>query len=319
MAVNTWDSVNTQAQGCCLACSARYTAVFVTYVNICMQGPEQYAVYRTVIKHVLSDSERLPSLPAITLKIRQAIGDPYTDAQVLAKLINKDPALSALLVKSASSSLYRRTVAPKTLTEVVALLGFRNVHSLVMVHSVRSLFVLRSPVMKKLFNHTWHRLVLKTSLASFFAREFNYPALDEAQMATLLSEVGSLAVLAALTETGQAPDSETYFKLCRNYSRSLGSVLLNKWNVDKAFIGILKSSGNWNTTEAGGMQLIDLVNLSIYHAARFSNKQADLPPLPSIAAFSKLPEAQRRSVHPGCLSVVIEKKEQVQELVNAFK
>ena len=51
-----------------------------------MLGSEQYAVYRTVIKHVLSDSERLPSLPTITLKIRKAVGESNTTAASLARL-----------------------------------------------------------------------------------------------------------------------------------------------------------------------------------------------------------------------------------------
>src|SRR5690554_7402073 len=126
-----------------------------------MLGPKQYAVYRTVIKHVLSDSERLPSLPTITLRVRKALSEPNTDAQSLAQLIGKDPALSALLMKSASSPFYRRAVAPKTLTEVIALLGFANVNNMVMIHSMRNLFVLRSSVMKTLFRHSWQRLVIK--------------------------------------------------------------------------------------------------------------------------------------------------------------
>jgi HD-like signal output (HDOD) protein len=284
-----------------------------------MLGPEQYAVYRTVIKHVLNDSERLPSLPAITLKIRKAIGDSHTDAHALAQLIGKDPALSTLLIKSASSPLYRRAVPPKTLSDVIALLGFANVNSLVMVHSVRSLFVMRSPVMKKLFSHTWQRLVIKTSLASFFAQKLRYRPMDEAQMGTLLTEVGSLAVLSALVESHTTPAPETYFELCRHYSKSLGSVLLNKWNVDSGYVTVLKQSGNWDQTADEGIALIDIVNLSIYYAVLFTNKSADLPPLESLAAYAKLLERDRRCVKPNWLALVVENKAEIQEIVNTFR
>lgn len=284
-----------------------------------MLGSEQYAVYRTVIKHVLSDSERLPSLPTITLRIRKAISDPNATAQSLAQLIGKDPALSALLIKSASSPLYRRAVAPKTLADVIALLGFANVNSLVMVHSVRSLFVLRSPVMKQLFNHTWQRLVVKTALASFFAQRFGYRPMDEAQMATLLSEIGSLAVLAALNENNHTPDPATYYKLCRHYSKSLGSVLLNKWNVDKSFVVVLKQSGHWEQTEGSNISLIDIVNLSIYHTVLLTNRNADLPALPSLAAYHKLSESQQQCSRSNCLAVVTEHKSEIQDFINTFK
>ncbi len=284
-----------------------------------MLGPEQYAVYRTVIKHVLSDSERLPSLPTITLRVRKALSEPTTDAQSLSVLIGKDPALSALLIKSASSPLYRRAVAPKTLTEVIALLGFANVHNMVMVHSMRNLFVFRSEVMKTLFRHSWQRLVIKASLASFFARRLNFSAIDEAQMATFLTEVGSLAVLSALSETQQPPAPDTYFTLCRHYSKSLGVVLLNKWGVDKEFVDVLRQSGRWEHTTGDELALIDIVNLSIYYAVLFTNKHADLPPLEALAAFAKLPEKYRKCSKPNYLELITSSTEEIQNIVNTFK
>lgn len=284
-----------------------------------MLGSEQYAVYRTVIKHVLSDSERLPSLPTITLKIRKAVGESNTTAASLAQLVGKDPALTALLMKSASCPLFRRAVAPKTLTEVVSLLGFEAVQSLVMLHSVRSLFVLRSSTMKKLLNHTWQRLILKTSLASFLAQRLDYRPMDEAQMATLLTEVGSLAVLSALIESNQAPDPKTYFQLCRHYSKSLGSVLLNKWNVDQSFVTVLKQSGDWGQTAGDEIALIDIVNLSVYNTVLLTNKHAKLPPLESLAAFNKLPDSDRRCRKPNQLVLVTENMKEIQAIVNTFR
>lgn len=284
-----------------------------------MLGSEQYAVYRTVIKHVLSDSERLPSLPTITLKIRKAVNESNTTAASLAQLVGKDPALSALLIKSASCPLFRRPVAPKTLTDVVSLLGFEAVQSLVMLHSVRSLFVLRSSTMKKLLNHTWQRLILKTSLASFLAQRLDYRPMDEAQMATLLTEVGSLAVLSALIESNQAPDPEDYFQLCRHYSKSLGSVLLNKWNVDQGFVTVMKQSGDWSQTAGEDIALIDIVNLSIYNTVLLTNKNANLPPLESLAAFDKLQESDRRCSKPNRLALVTENMSEIQAIVNTFR
>lgn len=284
-----------------------------------MLGSEQYAVYRTVIKHVLSDSERLPSLPTITLKIRKAVGESNTTAASLAQLVGKDPALTALLMKSASCPLFRRAVAPKTLTEVVSLLGFEAVQSLVMLHSVRSLFVLRSSTMKKLLNHTWQRLILKTSLASFLAQRLDYRPMDEAQMATLLTEVGSLAVLSALIESNQAPDPETYFQLCRHYSKSLGSVLLNKWNVDQSFVTVLKQSGDWGQTAGDEIALIDIVNLSVYNTVLLTNKHAKLPPLESLAAFNKLPDSDRRCSKPNQLTLITENMKEIQAIVDTFR
>ena len=154
----------------------------------------QYAVYRRVISRVLNDSECLPSLPSITLKIRQAMGQENITAESLAKIITKDPALSALLLKSASSPIYRRAVIPNTLVEVISMLGFASISNLVMLHSMRSVFSMSSRQAKTLFANTWRRLVVKLALAMFIVKRIRFNAGEHAQMVALLSEVGSLAV-----------------------------------------------------------------------------------------------------------------------------
>lgn len=281
-------------------------------------GEKQYAVYRTVINGVLSDTERLPSLPAITLKIRQAISEDNTTANTLSTLISKDPALCALLIKSASSPLYGRSVAPKSLTDVIALLGFNEVNNIVMLHSVRSLYVMKSSHSKMLFSNTWKRLVFKTALASFIAKKLHFQPAAQVPMATLLTEIGSLAVLSAVLEMPQLPDEQTYIELCRSYSKSLGTILLRKWNVDDVFIKVVKDSGKWQDTWEEKLSLIDVVNLGIYHTVMLTRQRADLPLLKDIAAYQKIPAAFRRSTKPNVLEIVSVSTKEIQEIINSF-
>ncbi|GAB1255998.1 HDOD domain-containing protein [Aurantivibrio plasticivorans] len=280
---------------------------------------QQYQVYRQVIGQVLKDSEKLPSLPSVTLKIRRAISSENTTIEQLAELISKDAALSTLLLKAASSPIYRRAVTPKTLPEVIGLLGFSSVNSLVMLHSVRSVMVLRSPSVKKLFAQTWRRLVVKMSVAGFLAKQLKSVSVDEAQMASMLTEVGALAVLSALLELDAAPDSDTYVSLCRNYSKSLGSILLQKWNVDQQYIDVAKRCGDWADTDGVSVGLLDVVNLSIYYAVKFTNKSASLPAIGELAVYKKLLPEQRRCKHPDWLDVIFDNKADIQALVESFR
>jgi HD-like signal output (HDOD) protein len=284
-----------------------------------MQPSNHYNVYRSVISRVLSDSERLPSLPSITLKIRQAMSEENTTADSLAKIITKDPALSALLLKSASSPMYKRTVAPNTLAEVIGMLGFANTNNLVMLHSVRSVFVMSSPKAKTLFAHTWRRLIVKLALSVFIAKQLRFRPAEHAQMVALLSEVGSLAVLSALIEQPQIPDDETYFQLCRHYSKSLGSILLNKWNIDPLFINAVKNTGGWTNTEVGEINLVDIMNLALYYTVLMTNNNANLPDLAEITAYQKLPKHLKSCTKDNWLSWILDNKADIQEIVKSFK
>jgi hypothetical protein len=158
----------------------------------------------------------------LTLEIRRALARPEVSMAQLVSLISRDPALSALLMKYASSALLRTRLAPKTLQDVLRVLGMQQVDRVVMLHSVKSLFVLHSPGHTLLFMDAWQRLILKASICGFLARKVGQVAADHAALAGLLSEVGSLAVLSAFKDGDLVPTPARYHSLCQAYSQSLG-------------------------------------------------------------------------------------------------
>ncbi|MFZ3153482.1 HDOD domain-containing protein [Pseudomonas sp.] len=265
----------------------------------------QYSIYRRVVSQLMQGEEQLPSLPTITLDIRRALADPHISLNALVRLISRDPALSALLMKHASSALYRHTLAPKTLHEVIGLLGLSDVDRITMVHSIKSLFTLHSPEHKRLFVDAWERLVIKASTSAMLARLLGQVTAEHALLASLLSEVGTLAVLSAFRNESVAPSSKLYYTLCREYSKSLGIIVLKKWSVHNDYIEIIRDAGNWQRSPGHRLQLLDLVNLALYHAIKESTPAAELPPLQELAAYQKLMPPQDFIGENGELSLVV--------------
>jgi HD-like signal output (HDOD) protein len=284
-----------------------------------MTGNDLISVYQNVLQRVASDNSRLPSMPDIALKIRAAIAKDNTTVDTLMGLISKDPGLTAHLIKSASSPLYRRSVAPKTLGEVIGILGFSATNSLVMLYSTRAMVVLKDPVSKKLFSHTWERLVVKTAIASFFAQKLGYRKLEQVQMAMLLTEVGSLSVLSAMIDSDEIPDTEMYFQMCREYSKSLGSMLLEKWNVDATIINISRQCGHWQETWEDKLNLLDVANLALYYTVLLTVTDAKLPKLESLVAYKKIPSSMSDCSKPNWLSLITENEDEIMEIANSFK
>ncbi|MGL4315437.1 MAG: HDOD domain-containing protein [Pseudomonas sp.] len=247
-----------------------------------------YSIYRRVVSQLMNGEEQLPSLPMLTLDIRRALSDAEVRVPALVRLVGRDPALSALLMKHASCAIYRHPLPPKTLQDVINLLGMREVDRITMVHSIKSLFTLHSPAHKRLFLEVWERLTLKASTCAMLARLLGHVAPEHALLASLLSEVGTLAVLSAFKEEAEIPSGELYYKLCREYSKSLGVIVLKKWAVDDEYIGVIRNAGNWGLSESRELGLIDLVNLALFHAIKERNAEADLPPLYELAAYHKL-------------------------------
>ncbi|MBS7664350.1 HDOD domain-containing protein [Pseudomonas lalucatii] len=247
-----------------------------------------YSIYRQLVAQLMSDEEQLPSLPMLTLEIRRALAMPEVSMSRLVALIGQDPALGALLMKYACSALLRSRVSPRTLQDVLRVLGLQQVDRVVMMHSVKSLFALHSAGHKRLFMAAWRRLTLQGSICAFLARNVGHIPADHAALASLLSEVGALAVLSAFKGGDLVPSPVRYQELCRAYGASLGVILLKKWAVDEEYVQIVRAVGDWSRTGARQIELIDLVNLARYHALADGEEAAELPPLVRLTAYAKL-------------------------------
>lgn len=279
----------------------------------------EYSIYRRVVSQLMNGEEQLPSLPMLTLDIRRALASDDVQVPALVRLIGRDPALSALLMKHASCAIYRHPVPPKTLQDVINLLGMREVDRITMVHSIKSLFTLHSPAHKRLFLEVWERLTLKASTCAMLARLLGHVAPEHALLASLLSEVGTLAVLSAFKEEAEIPSGELYYKLCREYSKSLGVIVLKKWSVDDEFISVVRNTGNWAYHERRELELIDLVNLALYHSVRERNADADLPPLYELAAYHKLLPPQNFISEQGALDLVVMHRADIQAIAATLR
>jgi HD-like signal output (HDOD) protein len=272
-----------------------------------------YTIYRKVVSQLLQGEENLPSLPSITMDIRRAIGHPNVSMAKVSQLIAKDPSLSAILLKYASSALFHLEKPPQTLLDVVRILGMSQLERVTMVHSINSLFAVHSPQHKRLFVEAWNRIALKASIGMHLAKTLHKINPDHALLASLLSEIGTLAVLSAFKKHDQIPSLEIYIDLCREYAKSLGVIMLKRWHVDEEYIQVIRKTGDWTDGLDRPFNLNDLVNLSLYHSVKMKNKTPGLPPIQELSAYQKLTSPQNALTVNGSLLIVAN---QVQEIKN---
>lgn len=260
-----------------------------------------YSVYRRVISDLVNGKEQLPSLPAITFAIRKAMGQQDLSMVELSKLLARDPALSAVLLKYASSPLIGSQTPPQNLLDVVRLLGMNQVERITMVHSIKSLFSVHSVKHRRLFMEAWRRLALKASLSTYIAKQMHLKNVspDNVLMVALLSEVGTLAVLSAFKSSNETPDLPAYVALCREYARSLGVLTLKQWQVDEQYINAIQEIGHWKGESPGPVNLTDIINLGLFHALKLSYTKTDLPPIQELTAYQKLEEPNNKVIAGG--------------------
>jgi len=213
------------------------------------------------------------------------------------------------IMRYANSPIYRTQQAPKSVDDAIRLLGIPCVDNLVMLHSIKSLFIIQNPKLKQLFNVAWKRQTVKAAISLFLARKLGINPADEALVASLLSEVGTLAILSALTEVANTPDQKTYYSLCRQYSKSLGSIILKKWSLGNHYTDVIKHCGDWQLHSStmdtlAALNISDIINLALYHSVALANKDHNLPPLKQLAVFHKLPAPFNLTDKNGLLTLV---------------
>jgi HD-like signal output (HDOD) protein len=278
-----------------------------------------YSIYRQLVTQLLHDQEQLPSLPMITLEVRRALNDDNVSIATLVRLIGRDPALSALLMKHASSPLYRQAAPPKSLHEVISLIGMLEVGRITMLHSVKSLFTLHSAAHKSLFLDAWERLVNKASTSAMLARLVGRISAEHALLASLLSEVGSLAILSSFKSARDIPSNDLYISLCREFSKPLGVIVLKKWAVGDEYIDVIREAGNWHYSTGTQLQLIDLINLALYHNTLVQGPDPDLPPLHELPAWKKLLPPDNQIDENGMLSLLLTHQSEIQALAQTLR
>lgn len=252
-----------------------------------LYGKKEFHIYQNAIEKMQTHEDQLPSLPIITLEIRNATSNPNANVANLSALIVKDPSLTAILMKHASSVFYRSADKPKNLQDVINRLGMRTVENLTLAHSIKSLFVLRDHQLKNLYKKAWQRQTLKACMSYYLAKTIRFPNAEDAMVASLLSEVGTLTLLVAL-QNHDVPAEQTYKVLCKHYSKHLGAILLAKWGVAPIFMDVLRKTGAWTLNTGSSMQLADIINLGLFHTIHHLNPSNDLMPIQNLTAFKKL-------------------------------
>ena len=75
------------------------------------------------IEEILDDKIKLPTFPAIALKIIEAVKTEDTSMSELTKIVSSDPALVARVLKISNSSFYSLPQKVDSIQKALAILG----------------------------------------------------------------------------------------------------------------------------------------------------------------------------------------------------
>ena len=114
-------------------------------------------VQQDLVEAIDNDDLVLPTLPEVALQIRKAAEDPEISVSTLSKVIGRDTALSARLIKVVNSPLLRATQEVTDLHTAITRLGINYSSNLAIGLVMEQIFHARSEVVEQKMRDVWRK------------------------------------------------------------------------------------------------------------------------------------------------------------------
>lgn len=158
-----------------------------------MQENDELTPLEPALVERLMVSDRLPSLPAVAVELLELNRNPDSDVSDLVKIVGKDPASAARLVRRANSSYYGRRTEVETLKDAIVFLGLNDALStslaLTLMPALR-----RDPLQGLDYQQFWRRSLLGAAAGRLIGTVLLKGQGELLFLAGLLQDIGMLVI-----------------------------------------------------------------------------------------------------------------------------
>lgn len=185
---------------------------------------------------------RLPSLPDVVMDVWDLLRNPKVRGEDLARVMQRDPVLSARLIAVANSAFYRRSRQVADVHQAVVLLGNELVRHTVAMLGVARLYDVRSDRLTgPHLNREWVQSTLVAGLSELLAREWGHLTTETALLAGMVHRIGVLPLLVlARREPRLVTDDRVREHLLGGLQSRVGVELLTSWSFPEELIAVVR-------------------------------------------------------------------------------
>lgn len=267
-------------------------------------------------QYFMEEKLEIPSLPNVAMRLRKAIQNDIGIADAV-KIIQLDPVITAKLIEVANCPLYFTLNPAKSCHAAVSRIGLIATRNLVISFSIKQIFKSDSPDIKKYLDLLWKDSLSLSSLSFVLAQESRQYCPEEALLGGLVCDIGAIPFLSFVANLpAEYHDSDEIEQALPVVKGVVGATVLKNWNFADEFVQVALNSNNWYQNNSEDLSLADIVVLSRLHRKISQKKTAELPPITSIPAASKL---KNIALSPeNTLHILHDAKNKINEALSAF-
>ena len=185
---------------------------------------------------------QLPTLPEVALQIRDAVESESADANMVATMLTRDPALAARLLQVANSPLYRGRTEIDSVQQAITRLGLQMVRSLVVSLAMRQIFQATSDTLDRQFRKIWDTSLQVAAISRVLAGAIPELENEQAMLGGLVHNIGALPILTKIDEHFGFQAGETVVAhMLREFAPDIGAEILQHWNFSASLASIPKA------------------------------------------------------------------------------
>lgn len=227
-------------------------------------------------KQLVKGVSRLVSLPEVYVLVKERLQDARYNSHDIARVIGKDPDLTARLLRIANSAAYGAPRRIETVSRAVTVIGARDLEALVLASSAVEVFN-RLPLERVSMASFWRHNVFTAVVARILARERQVLHPERLFVAGLLHDIGQLIIYHQLpeaahelldrTDPGKESCSEERALLGFDHAE-VGGELAEAWQLPDALQAALRyhhepgAAGEY-ALEAAMVHVADLISTAL--------------------------------------------------------
>ncbi|MCF6202314.1 MAG: HDOD domain-containing protein [Methylococcaceae bacterium] len=232
---------------------------------------------------------RLPSLPNVALKLNKAMANEDIGVNEAVDIIHMDSAIVTKLIQVSNSPAYAPVNPITNCHDAVLRLGLEATRNLVMGISLKQLFKCEDKQLMQSMESLWKKSLYLSSLSFVLASETNVINPDDALLAGLVADIGTIPLLHFAEENpSEHPDFKDIESAMPYLRAPVGSLVLHTLGFSKELSAIPHHSEDWFYDKGDKLTLTDIVILAKLHSYISTKKTEGLPYINSIPAYSKL-------------------------------
>lgn len=181
----------------------------------------------------------LPTLPDIAIKIQQMIDDINVSANQIVSVISGDPMIAAQLIKTANSAIYADKPKVDNVRTAISRLGYKSLRNLVLNITMTRLSKADHPVIKKQLADFWEHSREVATFCYVLAKNLKHLNPDQAMLAGLIHDIGTLPLCLHAEKSVPDLDSETLGMIIRKFRAQIGEKLLRAWNFPPELLEVI--------------------------------------------------------------------------------